>query len=118
MPPNALLEAIGRGLLRLGGWALALLTELTHRDRAMARVSIEKLYQLLIEHGDHALRAAIEGAVAANRLSVQGVRAKLPTSDRAREASAPGALASHPRGTSAAPSKPGVNRAAREGGAS
>ena len=104
-------------LLRLGSGALALLTELTHRDRQLAYASIEELYQLLVRHGDDALRGAIELAVLANRMTVAGVRAHLRASDAGREASAPRGPESQPRGAESSPSKPKADRAARMGGA-
>lgn len=104
-------------LLRLGSASLALLTELTHRDRTVARTSIEVLYQLLLTRGDVALRTAIEQAVARGRLTVHGVRDALRASDEASEASAPSERTSHPRGTeTGADAKPSI-RAARERGA-
>ena len=70
-------------ILKLGKHALALLTAITHREGPRSKASVEALYALLVEHGDEAMRAAIERAVTANRSSVAGVRAQLTSSDRA-----------------------------------
>lgn len=64
-------------VLNLGQDALALLTELTHREPNLASRRIEELYALLEDQGDQRLRAAISAAVAANTLSVSGVRRAL-----------------------------------------
>jgi transposase len=72
-------------LLRLGGSALALLTEITHATGRLARRHIESLYELLEEHGDDALRGAIDGAVADHELTVSAVLARLVPGDRGRE---------------------------------
>jgi transposase len=66
-------------VLNLGPDALALLTELTHREPNLASRRIEELYELLEKHGDQTLRAAIAHAVASDTLSVSGVRLALFT---------------------------------------
>ena len=64
-------------LLNLGPHALALLTEITHRDGQRARQSVEELYALLETHGDNVLRRAIGTAVEQGHLSVVAVRRAL-----------------------------------------
>jgi hypothetical protein len=64
-------------LLNLGPHALALLTEITHRDGQRARQSVEELYALLETHGDNVLRGAIGTAVEQGHLSVAAVRRAL-----------------------------------------
>jgi transposase len=65
-------------LLNLGPDALALLTEITHREPRLASVRVEELYVLLELHGTPRLRAAIAAACAKGRLSVAAVRGFLP----------------------------------------
>ena len=101
-------------LLKLGKHALALLTAITHREGPRANASVEALYALLDDRGDEAMRAAIAGAVAANRTSVSGVRAHLESRDRGREASAPRELASPPRGSKPTTSTKTSRRAERK----
>lgn len=70
-------------LLNLGPDALALLTEITHREPRLASVRVEELYVLLERHGASLLRAAIAAAVAKGRLSVAAVRGSLPKTTEA-----------------------------------
>jgi hypothetical protein len=70
-------------VLNLGADALALLTEITHREPRLSSARIEELYELLERHGDEVMRAAIADAVARGELSVVGV-------DRAIESRARG----------------------------
>jgi transposase len=65
-------------LLNLGPDALALLTEITHREPRLASVRVEELYILLERHTAPVLRAAIAAACAKGRLSVAAVRGLLP----------------------------------------
>ena len=60
-------------VLNLGRDALALLTEITHREPKLAGRYVENLYALLEKHGDDAMRDAIARAVNAGRLTVAGV---------------------------------------------
>jgi phage-related baseplate assembly protein len=69
-------------LLNLGRDALALLTELTHREPRLSSRRVEELYVLLEQHGDDALRDAIGRAVERGHLSVAGVRRALPSHAR------------------------------------
>lgn len=64
-------------LLNLGQDALAVLTEITHREPSLASRRVEELYALLEKHGDDLLRAAFRSAVEQGRLSVAGVRRAL-----------------------------------------
>lgn len=73
-------------VLNLGRDALALLTEITHREPKLAGRHVEDLYALLEEHGDDAMRDAIARSVKAGRLTVAGVRRSLASSrPRGRE---------------------------------
>lgn len=72
-------------VLNLGPDALALLTEITHREPRLASHRVEELYTLLDQHGDDALRDAIRRAVEGGQLSVTGVRRRLPSSARGRD---------------------------------
>lgn len=67
-------------VLNLGPAALALLTEITHREPKLAGRRVEELYVLLEQHGDEAMRDAIAQAVTCGQLSVAGVRRGLLTS--------------------------------------
>jgi transposase len=66
-------------VLNLGQDALALLTEITHKDVARASSHVEALYTLLEQHGDDAMREAIGRAVRAGKLTVAGVESVLRT---------------------------------------
>lgn len=91
-------------VLNLGRDALALLTEITHREPKLAGRHVEDLYALLEEHGDDALRDAIARAVKAGRLTVAGVRRSLANS--------------RPRGRDRRQLELGLHRAGPKGGAS
>ena len=60
-------------VLNLGPDALALLTEIIHREPRLASARVEELYALLESHGDEVLRAAITAAVERGELSLAGV---------------------------------------------
>jgi transposase len=60
-------------LLNLGGGALALLTEITHREPQLSSRRVEDLYALLEVHGDDAMRDAIARAVHSGKLTVAAV---------------------------------------------
>lgn len=64
-------------VLNLGRDALALLTEITHRDYRRASHDVEDLYALLEKYGDDAMRIAITRAVTSSKLTVAGVRSAL-----------------------------------------
>jgi hypothetical protein len=72
-------------VLNLGPQALALLTEITHREPMLASRRVEELYALLDRHGDEVLRAGIAKAVERGQLSVAGVRRGLPKGVRGPE---------------------------------
>lgn len=65
-------------LLNLGPDALALLTEITHREPRLSSIRVEELYVLLERHGPPVLRAAIAVACGKGHLSVAAVRRCLP----------------------------------------
>jgi hypothetical protein len=87
-------------VLNLGPDALALLTEITHREPKLASRRVEDLYALLDKHGDDALREAIGRAVRSATLTVAGVRRALRILSARRHEGAvrPRAGAAQPRG--------------------
>lgn len=106
-------------VLNLGRDALALLTEITHREPKLAGRHVEDLYALLEEHGDDAMRAAIARAVKAGNLTVGGVRRGLVGTnvvkrdgERRRAGTAP------PRGRGRRQLELALHRAEPKGGAS
>jgi transposase len=86
-------------VLNLGPDALALLTEITHREPKLASRRVEALYELLEEYGDDSMRDAVGRAVRSGSLSVAGVRLALRTLS-ARRRGGPGrrVAAAQPRG--------------------
>lgn len=66
-------------ILNLGPDALALLTEITHREPQLSGRRVEDLYTLLEAHGDDAMRAAIARAVKSGKLTVAAVARALST---------------------------------------
>ncbi len=86
-------------VLNLGPEALALLTEITHREPRLASLRVEEIYVLLERHGDDVMRDAIARAVEGGQLSVAGVRRRLPgIGARGPEDGRPQARAAQPRG--------------------
>ena len=86
-------------LLNLGADALALLTEITHREPRLASRRVEELYALLEQHGDDMLRDAISGAVRAATMTVAGVKRVLSkTSARRGDGESHRAVVAPPRG--------------------
>lgn len=86
-------------VLNLGPDALALLTDITHREPKLASARVEELYELLEAHGDDAMREAIGRAVRSSTLTVSGVkRALSKLSARRRGGSSHRAGAAQPRG--------------------
>lgn len=71
-------------VLNLGPDALALLTEITHREPRLSGRRVEELYALLEKHGDDALRAAITRAVQSSKLTVSAVERALAKSGARR----------------------------------
>jgi transposase len=71
-------------LLNLGPGALELLTHLTHREPQRSSERVEQLFTLLEQHGDDAMRMAIDRALDSQTRSVAGVRRALQ-SQAARE---------------------------------
>ncbi len=74
-------------LLNLGGAALTLLTEITHRAPHLASRAVEELFTMLELHGDEAMREAVGAAVDTGQLTVAGVRRALAST--ARRSAAP-----------------------------
>ncbi|MGH2836213.1 MAG: hypothetical protein ACRDKD_08360 [Solirubrobacteraceae bacterium] len=106
-------------VLNLGPDALALLTEIVHREPKLASSRVEDLYALLEAHGDDTLREAIGRAVRSGNLSITGVHRALRTlGARRREGSRPRAGAAQPRGRDAAQLTLPVGRAESKRGAS
>ena len=103
-------------VLNLGGDALALLTEITHREHQFANRHIEELYELLERHGDDALRTAIERAVKKGQLNVLGVRRGLPLSARRSDGPSHHSGGAQPRGQGAEQLALPLDRAEPKGG--
>lgn len=76
-------------VLNLGADALALLTEITHREPKLSGRRVEDLYALLEAYGDDEMRAAIGHAVRSGKLTVAAVERALST---------PSARRAQPRG--------------------
>jgi hypothetical protein len=64
-------------VLQLGPHALTLLTAIVHRSPMQSHARVEALHELLCEHGDDAMRAALHRAVTTNDLTVAAVREAL-----------------------------------------
>jgi hypothetical protein len=105
-------------LLNLGQDALALLTEITHREPKLSSRRVEELYALLEQHGDDALRAAITRAVGRGTLSVSGVRRSLSSSDRGSDGPSHHSRAAQQRGEKRAQLTLDLGRAESKRGAS
>ena len=58
-------------LLELGAVALEYLTELTHRRPQVWTRDVERLHALLDQHGDDALRAALERGLAEHAIGAE-----------------------------------------------
>jgi hypothetical protein len=86
-------------VLNLGADALALLTEITHREPKLASGRVEELYSLLEQHGDDTMREAIGEAVKHGLLSVAGVRRRLPQGTRRPDSERQQLRATKPRGS-------------------
>lgn len=106
-------------LLALGPDALALLTELTHREPRLAKQRVEDLYTLLEQHGDDAMRAAFAHAVAQNQLSITAIRRALsPTGARQSDGASHRSGVAQPRGQTPRQASFGFHRAASRRGVS
>lgn len=106
-------------VLNLGPDALALLTEITHREPKLASRRVEDLYVLLDKHGDDAMREALGRAVRSGALSVAGVARALRTlGARSREGSRLRGGAAQPRGRHPHQLALPIGRAESKGGAS
>lgn len=106
-------------VLNLGADALALLTEITHREPKLAGRHVEDLYALLEKHGDDAMRAAVARAVKAGKLTVGGVRRGLSgTGAVRRDGERRRAGAAQPRGRQRRQLDLPLHRAEPKGGAS
>jgi transposase len=104
-------------VLNLGPDALALLTEITHREPKLAGRQVEELYALLEQHGDDAMREAIAEAVRSARLTVAGVRRALaPIGARRREGLCPLVGDAQPRDATPISSSRRSRRAQSQGG--
>src|ERR1700691_2647936 len=66
-------------VLNLGPDALAVLTEITHREPRLSSRRVECLYELLVEHGDDTMREALGRAVRSGALTVAAVQRALRT---------------------------------------
>ncbi len=104
-------------VLNLGSDALALLTEITHREPRLASRRVEELYVLLEDFGDDTMREAIGRAVRAGTLSVTGVTRVLSTlGARRRDGDRRRAGAAQPRARDARQLTLPVRRAEPKGG--
>jgi hypothetical protein len=72
-------------ILELGTHAAELVTAIVHREGPRWNASVEALYLMLEEHSAEALRRAIERAVLAKKMSVEGVRAQLEAREDAAD---------------------------------
>jgi transposase len=105
-------------ILNLGADALAVLTEITHREPKLATRRVELLYSMLDQHGDQAMRDALGRAVRAGTLSVAGVlRALSKSSARRRSGASRSVGVAQPRGSQATQLPLPLGRAATRGGA-
>ncbi len=106
-------------LLNLGSDALALLTEITHREPKLASRRVEDLYALLEQYGDDVLRDAMGRAVRSGTLSVAGVKHALQAlSARRRGGARLRAAVAQPRGRQPHQLGLPLGRAGSKGGAS
>jgi transposase len=104
-------------VLNLGTDALALLTEITHREPMLASRRVEELFALLEEYGDDTVRDAIGRSVRAGTLSVTGVKRALSTlGARRRDGDSRRAGAAQPRGKDPRQLTLPVRRAESKGG--
>lgn len=93
-------------VLNLGLDAMALLTELTHREPKLSGRRVEDLYTMLELYGDEVLREAISRAIAAGQLSIAGVRRALLSSAAGNEGSGRHSTAATARGDEPPPAAP------------
>jgi transposase len=105
-------------VLNLGSDALALLTEITHREPRLSSRRVEELYALLEQHGDDVLRAAITRAVERGALSVAGVRCALSSSGRGSDGASHDSRVTQPRGEDSLQLALALGRAESKRGAS
>jgi hypothetical protein len=103
-------------VLNLGPDALALLTEITHREPRLSSRRVEELYALLEQHGDNVMRNTIEHAVRRGQLSVAGVKRALPKGVRGRDGEGHRSRVAQPRGQGDNQLELGFNRAELKGG--
>ena len=96
-------------VLNLGADALALLSEITHREPKLSGRRVEDLYVLLEKYGDDEMRSAIARAVRSGKLTVAAVERALSTLSARR---------AQPRGEDAPQLVLPVTRAASKDGAS
>lgn len=96
-------------VLNLGADALALLTEITHREPKLSGRRVEDLYLLLVKYGDDEMRSAIARAVRSGKLTVAAVERAVSTTSARR---------AQPRGEDARQLALPATRAASKDGAS
>jgi hypothetical protein len=70
-------------LLEIGGAALEYLTELTHRRPRVWIRDVERLHALLEQHGDEALRTALERGLAEHAIGAEYIAHFLSTAPQA-----------------------------------
>jgi transposase len=104
-------------VLNLGPDALALLTEILHREPKLVGRRVEELYALLEQYSDDTMSDAIGRAVRAGKMSVPGVKRALSTMGaRKRDAVGHRAGAAQPRGPDARQLTLPIRRAEPRGG--
>jgi transposase len=105
-------------ILDLGKSALALLTEITHREPKYASRQVEQLYVLLEQHGTTVFADAIDRAVSRGHLSVRGVRRALAHASGRGRGKSPHVRRSPPRGVESSQLTFSLFRAERSRGVS
>ncbi len=114
---RAKLYEMRQQVLDLGDAAVAFLTAARHRDPRHHPALVQKLFALLQDHGDQAVREAFEAAHAARNYQVSELLRALRTSSaaRRRRLEEPRRREAPPRGRASAPSTTSRRRAAPRG---
>ena len=105
-------------VLELGKVAEDFLTEARHRDPRHHPTLVDRLFELLQEHGDAALRRALVDATAARGFKASDVQRALRTSsaERRRRLEEPARRQAQPRGARRSGAAKPVRRAEPRGG--
>lgn len=105
-------------LLNLGKDALAVLTEITHREPQLSARRVEELYALLDQYGDDALRSAFARVVQRGTLSVPAVRRAVHSGARGSDSDSVRSQETQPRGQGARQLRLALHRAESKRGES